>query len=220
MRATGGPEPIDPSSAVDVPGGPFFGDLGDVIRVRRASTDIQRELPRYSPLLLLAFVLVMVYIDIALLEYDLWVFFVLLFLVVLLFIYYGNKEPRTARLLELSRDGAVLTYDDGSPGTIASIRFGPGTVVSVVLNDQCRSEEFGHLFGWTFRDGPTEIRMSAHEGWELWDVQSLRDPIYRLMEHHGMERGAELAYYLEGMRGVVPIRGRRISEPSPEPPTL
>ncbi len=215
VRATGGLEPTDGSSSVDGPEGPFFGDMGEVIRVRRTSTDIQRDLPRYSPLLLLALVLVMVYIDIVLLEYDLWVFFVLLFLAVLLFIYYGNKEPRTARLLELSRDGAVLSYDDGSPGTIASIRFGPETVVSVVLNEHCRSEEFGHLYGWTLRDGDQEIQVSAHEGWELWDIQSLRAPIYRLMEHHGMGRGPELAYYQEGMRGVVPIRGRHVSEVSP-----
>jgi hypothetical protein len=218
--STGGPETIDTSSAAVGLEGPFFGDLGDVIRVRRAKMEIQRDLPRNYVLLFFAMVIILVFIDVAFMGSEFWPLFMIFVLLVVFSVIIWNHEPRTARLLEISRDGAVMSHDDGPPDTIASIRFSERTVVNVVLNEACDSGEFGHLYGWTIKDGPTEMRVSAHEGWELWDVQTLRGPIYRLMEHHGMERGPELAYYQDGMGGVIPRRRRRYTVPSSEPPTL
>ncbi len=118
------------------------------------------------------------------------------------FIFMG-RQVDAGQVFQLSRDGVDLSYDTRPPERIARVVFGDDTVVDVVLNDTCRSEEFGQLYGWSFRDGKEEIRISANDGWELWDIQSLREPIYQVIERNGLERGEQLLNYQEAM-GSVP----------------
>lgn len=114
-----------------------------------------------------------------------------------------DRHEAAGQIFQLSMDAAVLSYDTLPPERIAMIDFGHDTVVDVVLSDTCGSEEFGNLYGRSFSDGKTGILISSNDGWELWDIQDLREPIYSIIEQHGLERGKVLQQYQEGF-GSVP----------------
>jgi hypothetical protein len=115
-----------------------------------------------------------------------------------------------ALVLDLSSDEAVLSYVASPPEEMARVRFRRGTVIDVILDERARSKEYGHLYGWSFDDGEAVISINADEGWELWDVQALREPVYLLIEQHDMERGEALRYYQQGLAGVFPKRSRKV----------
>ncbi len=127
-----------------------------------------------------------------------------------------NTEP--AKVFELTRDKASLYILEDPPKPITTVSLNRDTTVDVVLNDATTSKEYGKLFGWSFEDGNGSIRVSAYEDWELWDIQALRDPVYKVIEHNDMKRGETLRYYKEGLKGVIPLRSRGALDPPPEPP--
>ena len=204
----------------DGPEEPFFGDKGSVLKVRSAEKKVERYVSFYVYLPFLATLLILLFIQAAFLESLSVPLIIIAFMVIAIALIYQNKDAGSVMLLELTRDGATLSTDGNPPKRISQVSFDGDTVVNVVLNDVVQSDEFGHLFGWSFEDEKTIIKLSCHEGWEVWDIQNLREPIYALIAHHGMDKGPDLRYYQEGLRGVMPIRSRYQPEAAPEPPTI
>jgi len=199
---------------------PFFGDRGSVLTVQRAGQEVQRELPFYSLLMFFAIIFFLVFVNVAFLGSEFWPLIIISVFCIIISIFIWNREPGTAMVLKIDSDRAVLSYDTKKSEQIAAVEFGSDTVVNVVLNDLVHSKEFGHLFGWSFEDGKAIIKLNCHEGWEVWDIQNLREPIYTLITHHRMDKGPDLRYYQDGLRGVIPVRSRYQPEPAPEPPTI
>ena len=123
-------------------------------------------------------------------------------------------------VLTLTEDGASVHLPDLSKEPVVTVPFGEDTLVDAVLNDAVRSREYGHLSGWTFERGDDAIEVSTHDDWDLWDIQGLREPVYRLLERHGMRRGGTLRSYQERPGGGEAKRTRSTAGPSPEPPTI
>jgi hypothetical protein len=199
---------------------PFFGDRGKVIRLRRAEVK-----PRLGGLYFFVWPLVATIVTIVMVAL-LWEAGVPLILVVALVVNYffanryfeRNKEP--ALLFELSEENACMSCPDISSIPVVSVPFDEGTIVDVELNEAVTSKEYGHLCGWIFEGEEMAIKISTHDDWDLWDIQGLREPVYKLMEHHGMEQGDALRYYQEGLLGVTPLRRRGYDPPSLDSPTL
>jgi hypothetical protein len=194
----------DPSIA-EMTEEPIFGQRGSVIRVRRAGVEYDRTALLWGIFLSITFFFVL-FVMVTLYFGSLFfpsVGAVLVFTIFFL-IYLRNVGSEAAMILVLTRDDVVLSYMGEPPERKARVVFRRGTVIDVVLNRAVKSPDFGNLSGWSFADDDGEIRISATDGWELWDIQALRGPVYSLIEHHSMERGRTLRDYQEAM-GSVPV---------------
>jgi len=109
---------------------------------------------------------------------------------------YLERNTRAPATLELG-PGSIRIDAEGNPGNpVHRIDLGPTVEVEALLDEVVRSEEYGNLCGWVFRRGDEEVRMSTRDNWELWDLQELRGPVLRLIDHHRMRVGPALEGYL------------------------
>jgi len=204
----------------DPPAEPFFGDRGNAILMHR-----KRKRPHIGGYYWFGwpFVLSVIMFVVTIAFAPDFIGPYLVFAVVVNGILFGiflDRNTESAMTFELTPAAARLCYHDIEGDNIDEVPFDTdGTVVDVVLNEAASSAEYGHLFGWTFTRGRTRIKVSAFDDWDVWDIQALRDPVYRVIEHHHLERGKDLRFYQEGLRGVVPLRRRTLAE-APEPPTI
>lgn len=113
---------------------------------------------------------------------------------------YTSRNIKPALGFELSLEHASLYYleKDEEAQLAMGVPLDDRTVVDVVLNETTTSEEYGNLYGWTFENGTDKITVSAFDDWELWDIQSLREPIYQAIEQNGLRMGRSLIGYREG----------------------
>ena len=125
---------------------------------------------------------------------------------------YTRQNIKPAMGLELSLEHAKLYYLFKGEGAelAVEVSLDNRAVVDVVLNDTTTSEKYGNLCGWTFKSGNDEFTVSASDGWELWDIQSLREPLFELIERHGMERGEALQDYQQGLAKVLETPSRTV----------
>ena len=202
-------------------GEPFFGDRGNAILIHR-----KRKTPHIGgfywfgwPFILsvVMFIITLTFVP------SLTTPYIMIAVVVngILFSIFLDRNTESAMTFELTPQSARLCYHDVEGDNIDEVPFEDdgATMVDVILNEAANSAEYGHLYGWTFTRGGTTIKVSAFNDWDVWDIQALRDPVYRVIEHHHLERGRDLRFYQEGLRGVVPLRRRTLAEP-PEPPTI
>ena len=194
------------SAALDTE--PFFGDRGNVIRIQK--TEVRPRLggvyffvwPLIGSLISLVIVL---FLYPELLSGT-------IFLIILVDGYFAfkylNRNIQPGMGFEITEDSARLYHFVDSVQLVSEVSFKDTTLVDVDLNPTTRSEEYGHLFGWVFEEGEYRISICAHEGWELWDIQNLREPVLKVIEHNGCAQGKNLRFYEEGLRGVIPLRSR------------
>jgi len=208
----------DSERGPDPPAEPFFGDRGNAILIHR-----KRRRPHiggyywFGLPFIVSIIMFFVTITIA---PGLAPPYIMLAIVVngILLGIYLDRNTESALTFELAPAAVRLCYHDVDGDNIDEVPLdADGTVVDVILNEATSSAEYGHLYGWTFTRGRTTIKVSAFDDWDVWHIQALRDPVYRVIEHHDLERGRDLRYYQEGLRGVVPLRRRTLTEP-PGPP--
>jgi hypothetical protein len=187
---------------------PFFGDRGGSFRIRREARTPQLGGLYFFVIPLISTVMTIIMTSV------LWEEGVPLALIGALFIniYFANKylvrNTEPAMMFELTESRACILCPGLSEDPVVTVPFNKDTVVDVVLNESTTSDEYGHLCGWSFEDDDYAIVVSVHEDWDLWDIQAMREPVYKIIEHHGLEKGDTLRYYQEGMKGVVPMRRR------------
>jgi hypothetical protein len=200
---------------------PFFGDRGQSIRIRRDARKVTWG-GFYFFIYPMIFSVLMVIIFVIFLP-EVMPFVLLAALVINGYFAnrYIERNTEPAKVFELTRDNACIYSLDDPSEPIMDLPLTSDTTVDVVLNEATTSKEYGHLFGWTFENGPDTIKVCVHEDWELWDIQALRDPIYKVIEHNDMDKGENLKYYRDGRKGVRPLRrsGTSVS-PTEPPPTL
>ncbi len=190
--------------------GTSFGQ-GRIVRLERDGRELEKGSPLVAIILWLSFVSIIVFLDLVFLKIQLFVLWgVVLLFTFFYYIYYLNTDRGTGMVLDISEDEAVLSYLAKPPEEKARVKLQQGTVVDIVMDERVQSEEYGHLSGWSFDDGEAEITISASEGWELWDIQAIREPVYQLIERQGLERGEALRYYQQGLAGVLPKRRRTV----------
>ena len=199
---------------------PFFGDNGNVIRVQRAP--VKPRLggayffmwPFFASILTIIAVAVMIPGQLSM------VLLIVLAINGWFAMRYMDRNTQPGLGFEMTKDSARLYHLGDEEELVALVPFVNVTLVDVDLNQATSSEEYGHLSGWTFENHDVKITVSANDDWDIWDIQALRDPVYKVIKLHGMERGPDLRFYQESLKGVVPIRSRDTSEPPPEPPTI
>jgi len=199
---------------------PFFGDRGNVIRCQRTPVK-----PRLGgayffmwPFILSILIIIAVAVNIP--DQLGMAIFITLVINGWFAMRYMDRNTQPGLGFELTKDSARLYHLGEEEELVALVPFMNVTVVDVDLNEATSSEEYGHLFGWTFENHDVSITVSANDDWDIWSIQALRDPVYKVIKLHGMEKGPDLRLYKEGQTGLDPIRSRGMYEPPPEPPTL
>ncbi len=188
--------------------GPFFGDLGEVIRIRR-----RRIKPKLGgvyffvwPFLLSV---IMIIIAAVMNPEALGGFLFLGLLINYYFFYkYSNRNIKPPMMIELRSD-RIRCYEEQE--LESEIEFDPWVFVDLIMNETTRSKAYGNLYGYTFRKGETVIEFSPMEEWELWDIQNLRDPVFKVVDQYGMEEGEALLRYRKGLKAIIPLRSRSLS---------
>jgi hypothetical protein len=192
---------------------PYFGDFGEFIRIRR-----RKIKPKIGGIYFFVwpFIWSVVLIIIAAVmnpdALGLWLFLLLLFNYYF-FNKYSIRNIKPPMMIELRRD-RIRCYEEQE--LESEIEFGNNVFVDLVMNESTRSKEYGQLYGYTFRKGESVIEFSPMEEWELWDIQNLRDPVFKVVDHHGMARGEAFLRYRKGLKAVIPIRSRSISSAEEE----
>ncbi len=172
--------------------GPLFGERGDTLRISREAKR-PPALGYYYFGFPAAFAVIVVvfayhYNSLVAVTYAIIIF---LGLWMLLFLYI-HRNTRYQSTLEMDRT-SVRLFERGE--LVSEVTFGPGALVDIYTNDSIKSEEYGPLWGYVFRDGGNEVSLSPRDGWELWDIQSMLGPVLRLTEHHRMQVGPDLDDY-------------------------
>jgi hypothetical protein len=111
----------------------------------------------------------------------------------LMFAVYLHSNIRPEAALVLGAD-SVRLYVDGE--LVREVTFGSLAEVDIHLNESTRSDEYGGLWGFVFRRGEAEISVSPRGNWDLWDIQSLRDPVLELVDRHRMRMGEDMRRYV------------------------
>ena len=187
---------------------PFFGDLGEVIRIRR-----QRIRPTWGCIYFFVwpFFASVLGILVATAIYPEGLGGYLLFGLLVNFYFFNKYSTRNIRppmMIELRRD-RIRCYEEQE--LESEIEFDPWVFVDLIMNETTRSKEYGNLYGYTFRKGGTVIEFSPMEQWELWDIQNLRDPVFKVVDLHGMATGEALLRYRKGLKAIIPLRSRSLS---------
>lgn len=199
---------------------PFFGDNGNVIRIQRAPVKPKLGGAYFFMWSIFASILTIIVVAVMIPGQLSMVLLIVLAINGWNAMRYMDRNTQPGLGFEMTKDGARLYHLGDEEELVALVPFVNVTLVDVDLNQATSSEEYGHLFGWTFENHDVKITVSANDDWDIWDIQALRDPVYKVIKLHGMEQGPDLRFYKEGLKGVVPIRRRGMSGPPPEPPTL
>jgi len=187
---------------------PYFGDFGEFIRIRRS-----RQIMSWGGIYFFVwpFMGSILFILVATAAYpELLEAYVSIALIVDFYIFYryttrNIKPPMT---IELRRD-RIRCYEERE--LESEIKFDKKVFVDLIMNESTRSKEYGHLYGYTFRKGGAIIEFSPMEEWELWDIQNLREPVFKVIDLNGMASGEDLLRYRKGLKGIIPLRSRSIS---------
>ncbi len=187
---------------------PFFGDLGEVIRIRR-----RRIKPRLGGIyfFIWPFIFTVILIFIAAImnpEALGGMFFVALLINFYFFAKYSKRNIKPPMMIELRRD-RIRCFEEQE--LESEIEFDPWVFVDLIMNETTTSKEYGNLYGYTFRKGETVIEFSPMEEWELWDIQNLREPVFKVVDQHGMEKGESFLRYRKGLKAIIPLRSRSLS---------
>ena len=187
---------------------PFFGDLGEVIRIRRS-----RIRPNWGGVYFFVwpFLGSVLGVFVAAAMYPEGVPGYLLFAVLINFYFFNKYSTRNIKpplVIELRRD-QIRCYEEQE--LECEIDFDEKVFVDLIMNETTKSKEYGNLYGYTFRKGGTVIEFSPMEEWELWDIQNLRDPVFKVLDLHDMAKGESLLRYRRGLKAVIPMRSRSLS---------
>ena len=187
---------------------PFFGELGEVIRIRR-----RRIKPNLGGIyfFMWPFLGSVLGVFVAAAMYPEGVPGYLLFAVLINFYFfskYSNRNIKPPMMIELRRD-RIRCYEEHE--LESEIEFDPWVFVDLIMNETTKSKEYGNLYGYTFRKGETVIEFSPSEEWELWDIQNLREPVFKVVDQYGMEKGESFLRYRKGLKAIIPLRSRSLS---------
>ncbi len=187
---------------------PFFGDLGEVIRIRR-----RRIKPNLGGVyfFMWPFLGSVLFVLVAAAMAPEGVPGYLLFALLINFYFfykYSKRNIKPPMMIELRRD-RIRCYEEQE--LESEIEFDPWVHVDVIMNETTRSKEYGNLYGYSFRKGETVIEFSPSEEWELWDIQNLREPVFKVVDQHGMAKGEALLRYRKGLKAIIPLRSRSLS---------
>jgi len=187
---------------------PFFGDLGGVIRIRR-----RRIRPYWGGIYF--FVWPFFLSVIAVLIVVIWnpdAIGLSLLIGVLFYYYffqkYSKRNVQPPLMIELRRD-RIRYYEEQD--LLTEIPFDQKVFVDLIMNETTKSKEYGNLYGYTFRKGETIIEFSPMEEWELWDIQNMRDPVFKVVDLHDMAKGEAMLRYRKGLKAIIPLRSRSLS---------
>lgn len=186
----------------------FFGDLGEVIRIRR-----RRIKPNWGGIYFFVwpfmFSVILVIIAATMNPEALGGALFIGVLINFYFFYkYSNRNIKPPMMIELRRD-RIRCFEEQELESV--IDFDHKVFVDCIMNETTRSREYGNLYGYTFRKGGTVIEFSPMEEWDLWDIQNLREPVFKVVDQHGMAKGETLLRYREGLKAIIPIRSRSLS---------
>ena len=187
---------------------PYFGDFGEFIRIRR-----RRIRPNWGGIYFFVwpFFGSVIGVIITAIWYPDAIGFSLLIGVLINYYFFQKYSKRNIQpplMIELRRD-RIRSYEEQE--LESEIEFDPWVFVDVIMNETTRSKEYGNLYGYTFRKGETVIEFSPMEEWELWDIQNLRDPVFKVVDKYGMEKGEALLRYRKGLKAIIPLRSRSLS---------
>ncbi len=197
---------------------PFFGDNGNVIRIQRAPVKPRLSGAYFFVWPFIGSILTIIAVAVKIPDQLGMALFITLVINGWFAMRYMDRNTQPGLGFEMTKDSARLYHLGDEEELVTLVPFVNATVVDVDLNEATSSEEYGHLFGWTFENHDVKITVSANDDWDIWTIQALRDPVYKVIKTHGMEKGPGLRFYKEGLKDVVPIRSRGMSEPPPEPP--
>ncbi len=194
---------------------PFFGDIGNVIRIQRAPVKPRLGGAYFFVWPFILSILTIIVVAVRIPDQLTTVFFIVLVIDGWFAMRYMNRNTQPSLGFEMTKDSARLYHLGDEEDLVALVPFMNVTVVDMDLNEATSSEEYGHLFGWTFENHDVRITVSANDDWDIWTIQALREPVYKVLKLHGMQKGPALRFYKEGLKSVVPIRRRGMSEPPP-----
>ena len=187
---------------------PFFGDFGEFIRIRR-----RRIRPNWGGIYFFVwpFFGSVLGVFVAAAIYPEFISGYALIAVLVNFYFFNKYSTRNIKppmMIELRRD-RIRCYEEQE--LESEIEFDPWVFVDVIMNETTRSKEYGNLYGYTFRKGETVIEFSPMEEWELWDIQNLREPVFKIVDKYDMEKGEALLRYRKGLKAIIPLRSRSLS---------
>jgi hypothetical protein len=189
---------------------PFFDEMGDSIRIHRGSKEPSIWGYYYFVWPVIFGLGLLIYFVIFQLESLAPIIFFNLVLGIALAFLYLSRNTEPAMTFELTSEAARTYYLGGSAEMISEVVFDERTTADIILHEGVYSEGFGKLYGFTFeRDGEV-VGVSGFDDWDIWDIQSLRDPVFKVVDHHKLDRGVELANYMDGLAGVIPFRRRTV----------
>ena len=121
---------------------------------------------------------------------------------------YSARNIKPPLMIEFLKD-RIRWYEERV--LLYEIDFDHRVSVDLILNETTKSKEYGNLYGYTFRKGETVIEFSPMEEWDLWDIQNLRDPVFKVVDLHGMAKGEAMLRYRKGLKAIIPLRPRSLS---------
>ena len=187
---------------------PFFGDLGEVIRIRR-----RRIKPNLGGIYFFAWPffgsIIMVIVAAAWAPSGIPGFLLLAVLINYYFFHkYSSRNIKPPMMIELRKD-RIRCFEEQE--LESEIVFDHRVFVDLVMNETTKSKEYGNLYGYIFRKGEAVIEFSPSEEWELWDMQNLRDPVFKVVDRHNMAKGEALLRYRKGLKAIIPVRSRSMA---------
>ena len=84
------------------------------------------------------------------------------------------------------------------------ITLDPSVEVDILLKRDISDPTYGHLYGYRFTRGTDVTEFTAGDGWQLWDIQNMRRPVFELVDLHRMRQGDEMVGYRKLLASRTP----------------